>query len=231
MTEVQSPVTPQALTSCLFWPLINQYSPEFSACSNKMKQRPIVCVSTRSLVFQTWGVRLPPLPTCCLQMQWQLGPESAVRTRQLRGQDTHTPLVPSSAWKLCCWEKYAQPNISVNNKRVLWRPNWWKSWAWFSFSLKCTLLQKQVTVLYWWNNLTVSFTVCCCHDWPIKSCSPPLLPRGAPQGHTGKSEWSINDEIGQLANNNKLLCSSHSKDASSGCSLCLETEDGNPGQN
>lgn len=147
MTEVQSPVTPQVLTSCLFWPLIHQYSPEFGACSNKMEQRPIVCVSTRSLVFQTWGVRLPPLPTCCLQMKWQPGTEAALRARQLRGQGTPTPLVPSFAWKSCCWEKHAQPNISVNNKLALWRPNWWKSWAWFSFGLKCTPLQKQVIYL------------------------------------------------------------------------------------
>lgn len=93
------------------------------------------------------------------------------------------------------------------------------------------LLQRQVTFLYWWNTLKISFTVCCCHARPSKSGSLPLLPRGKPQDPTEEREWSINDEIGQLANNDKLLCSSHSEDASPVCSRCLETKDGNPAHN
>lgn len=174
-------------------------------------------------------------PACCLHMKGQLRTESAARAKWRRGQGTQCSSRPlSSSMKITLHpsrrsicslvralvtETYTEKPIPMEILSLIF------------FGLKCMLLQRQVTFLYWWNTLKISFTVCCCHAWPSESCSLPLLPKGKPQDPTEKSEWSINAKIGQLANNDKLLCSSHNKDASPVRSLCLETKDGNPAHN
>ena len=109
--------------------------------------------------------------------------------------------------------------------------NWWKSEFWFSLVWNaCCCKGKWPSFIDEspWKFLSQSFS-----GMPnrVNPDFLPLLPRGMPQDHTRKSKWSINDETGQLASINKLLCSLHSKDASSVCSLCLEMKGGNPGQN
>lgn len=109
--------------------------------------------------------------------------------------------------------------------------NWWKSESWFPLVWNaCCYKGKWPSFIDEtpWRFLSQSFAVM--PNW-VNPGFLPLLPGGTPQDHTRKSKWSINDETGQLASVNKLLCSLHSKDAGSVWSLCLERKDGNPCQN
>lgn len=88
-TKVQSPVTPQALTSCLFWPLINTL---WSLGLGTIKR------SQATQSTSQWGPRhsRPGVPGCLLLQL--LPPDEVtaegwvtVRAKQLRGQDTWCP--------------------------------------------------------------------------------------------------------------------------------------------
>lgn len=137
-------------------------------------------------------------------------------------------------WELCCIPqgKHSKIYKNVNNKNSHWKVkidgNPSSDFLWFEMHTVAKASDLPLLMKDLEKFLSQSFS-----GMPTR-VNPdflPLLPRGMPQDHIRKSKWSINDETGQLASINKLLCSLHSKDASSVCSLCLEMKGGNPGQN